>query len=320
LGENEADAIKALKSDDVETRRRGATCLQFLYRYPLPDGASPAKEVIAALLKALCDPDEEVRLKSIHTFANFGEASRPAVPLMADLLVNKGQAGKVRQAAARTLLELGPVSKESLSALKKAMNDSDKVVQIYAATAVAGLERDNQQVLQFLLAFSTDKDKEVRWASSSAFGNVGVRVIPLLKDGLKDNGPVVRDWTVRAFLAIIKKLPEQEQFPADAIPLLINAIHDEDTEVALRAIDAVSQLGSQAKEAIPTIAKRFKDPEWQVREYAIRHVPEFGPAAESAIPALTEAMKDQQEHVRVAAKRAIEAIEEAKKAKMPQRP
>jgi HEAT repeat protein len=63
--------------------------------------------------------------------------------------------------------------------------------------------------------------------------------------------------------------------------------------------------------------KRFKDPDWQVRQYAIAHVEGFGPASELAIPALKDALRDANERVRVAAERALEAIQKAKKAKMP---
>jgi HEAT repeat protein len=187
----------------------------------------------------------------------------------------------------------------------------------YAGTSVAGLGEDNEKALRFLLEFSTDKDEVVRNAAASAFVYIGVRAIPILKDGLKDKSPVVRAWTIGAFTAIMRKDSERAKFPADAILLLTNAINDESEDVATSAIYAVSQLGFEAREAIPVIVKRFKDPDWQVRQYAIRHVEEFGPASELAIPALKDALKDEHGSVREAAQRALAAIEKAKKAKTP---
>jgi HEAT repeat protein len=314
-GDTVTDLLKSLRSEDVETRRSSARALQFLFRYPLPPDAALDKEFVDALLKALCDTDVTVRVNVVYMFSRFGQAAKPAVPFLVDFLSHKETI--LRRSSASALSSLSPVSREALPALKKAMKDSDKCVRIYAATAVAQLEEDNQQVLQFLLQFSADEDKEVRAEAARAFADIGVRAIPILRDGLKDTSPVVRDWTLWAITDSMKKVTERAKFPADAIPLLVNAINDEDKEVATRAIYTVSLLGSEAKDAIPAIVKRFKDPDWQVRQYAIRHVAEFGPASEQAIPALKEALKDEHERVRVAAQRALEAIEKAKDAKMP---
>jgi HEAT repeat protein len=308
------DSIKSLESKNVEDRRSAARYFQFMATVRGAVKPEPRK-VIPALLKALKDPDAEVRQSIASTFARYGQDSKPAVPLLADLLSDKEV--NVRSAAAETLLQLGPLSKKALPALIEAKKDSDKIVRIYSGAAVARLEEENEKALRFLLEFSNDEDKEVQRVSSKVFVHIGVRAIPILKDGLKDKSPVVRAWTIGAFIAVMQKNSERAKFPADAIPPLINAINDENNYVAECAIYAVSQLGFEAKDAVPVIVKRFKDPDWQVRQYAIRHVVEFGPAAELAIPALKDALKDEHECVREAAERSLAAIEKAKKAKTP---
>jgi HEAT repeat protein len=306
--------IKDLESKDVEDRRGAARYFQFMVTSHSAVKPEP-KKAIPALLKALNDVDPEVRQCIASTFAWYGQDSKPAVPLLADLLSDKEV--KVRRTAAGTLLHLGALSKGTLPALIEAKKDSDKFVRINSGAAVARLEEENEKALRFLLEFANDEDEEVRGAASKVFVYIGVRAIPILKDGLKDKNPVARAWTIGAFIAIMRKDSERAKFPADAIPLLINAINDENTHVATAAIYAVSQLGVEAKDAVPVIVKRFKDPDWQVRQYAIRHVVEFGPAAELAIPALKDALKDEHERVREEAERSLAAIEKAKKAKTP---
>jgi HEAT repeat protein len=143
------------------------------------------------------------------------------------------------------------------------------------------------------------------------FSDIGVRAIPVLKDGLKDKNPRVRSWTIVSILHTRKNIKEDPKFPLDVIPLLIKAIDDENREVALSAMYAVSVLGVRAKDAIPAIVKRFKDPDDGVRRYAIGLTDRFGPASEAAIPALKEALKDEEESVQLEAKRALAAIESA---------
>jgi HEAT repeat protein len=261
--------------------------------------------------QSIGDPDRQVRQTAANTLSRFTVAAKPAVPLLADLLRDKEV--KVRRAAAGALLTLGAVSKEALPALMKAMKDSDKLVRIWAATAVAGLGEDYDKVSRLLLEFSTDSDKDVRSEAAGVFAYMGARAIPILKDGLKSKSPLVRAWTVRAFIAIMRKDSERARFPSDTITLLINAIGDENKKVATSAIYAVSRLGFRAKDAVPALIKRFKDPDWQCRVYAVMHVEEFGPASELAIPALKDALKDENASVREAAKRALAAIHKAMK-------
>jgi HEAT repeat protein len=334
----EETIIKGLESKDVEVRRKMARISQFMFRPPKywPPSEPPTpperwepKKALPALLKALNDPDPEVRQLVAGTLKWFNEASKPAVPVLAQLL--KDMEVKVRRAAAESLLELGSDSKMALPELNKVMNeifpalteamkDSDKLVCIYsAATTVVLRDEGEEKVIEYLMHFASDKDEDVRYAASGVFTNIGLRAITYLKNGLNNKDPVVRDWTLLAFISIIKKVSKKTKFPADTIPLIINAINDENSEVARSAIYAVSRLGFEAKEAVPVIIKRFKDPNWEIRYYAINLISEFGSASEAAVPALKEALNDKEEIVRINAKRAIIAIEEvkAKKTKMP---
>ncbi len=277
---------------------------------------APTKELSAALVKALNDPDAKVRQSTADLFAMINEVPKPAIPVLAGL-VREDKKIAVRRSAAQALLKAGPAAKETLPVLKEAKKDKDGLLRVYAGAAVARIEDTDEDAVRFLLQFAAHKDAAVYGAVIDVFSAIGVRAIPVLKDGLKDKDPEVRHWTIAAINSTRKNVIEDRKFPLDVIPLLINAIDDEKPDVARSAIYAVSEIGPRAKAAIPVIVKRFKDPDWHVRVYAIDLVTHFGPASEEAIPARKEALKDVEEPVRYSAKLALAAIERAKKAKTP---
>jgi HEAT repeat protein len=172
------------------------------------------------------------------------------------------------------------------------------------------------------LQFATDKDEDVREEAVGVFSQIGVRAIPVLLGGLTDKNPEVRSWTILAINTARKKVTEDAKFPFEAIPLLIKAIDDENSDVATSAMYVVSDIGPRARAAIPVLVKRFKDPDRDIRAYALQMIDRFDAASESAVPAVKEALNDKEELVRAAAKRALAAIESAaaeraKKATMP---
>lgn len=296
-----AKTLKSLQSEDAKKRRNALEALQLTFH----NGGEPTKELSEALVKALNDPDAKVRRLSADLFAMFTEVPKPAIPVLAGLV--RDDKIKIRRSAAEALLRAGPAAKEALPILKEAKKHKDAMLRLYAGAAVARIE-DTDDALRFLLQFSTHKDEDIRGEARRLFSNIGVRAIPVLKDGLKDKNPEVRSWTILAILSTRQNSKEDPKFPLDVIPLLIKAIDDENREVVLTAIYAVSDLGVRAKDAIPAIIKRFKDPDDGVRAYAIGLIDRFGPASEAAIPALKEALKDEEESVRIAAKRALAAI------------
>ena len=262
-----SDAVKHLESNDVEVRRDATFTLSFI----------KASRTIPALLKALHDPDAEVRVNAANAFnfhtinasESFREASKPAIPVLAELLSDKEES--VRRSASGALFSLGSLSHQCLPALKKVMNDNNQFVRIYSRAAVVRLSagKDGDEALRSILEFARVDDKEVRSAAQRVFTYLGIQAIPFLKDGLKDKSPMIREWTVGSFASVMMNETERDKFPAEAIHQLTDAINDDNTEVATSAMYAVSLLGPAAKDAIPAIVKRFNDADWQIRVYAI---------------------------------------------------
>lgn len=104
--------------------------------------------------------------------------------------------------------------------------------------------------------------------------------------------------TVRYRSAAAKALgilgPEAEA----AIPELIKALHDSETQVSW---DAASALGRVGRPAVPELMRALADSSSYVRHCAAYALGEIGAAAEPAVPALIESLMDTNRDVRASA-------------------
>jgi HEAT repeat protein len=90
----------------------------------------------------------------------------------------------------------------------------------------------------------------------------------------------------------------------DAIPVIIEALKDEDIRVGAAAGDALGLIGLEANSAVAAL----EGGEWLDRRMAARVLGQIGPAAKAAIPALIEAVTDPNAAVREEAGRALDLI------------
>lgn len=113
-----------------------------------------------------------------------------------------------------------------------------------------------------------------------------------------------------------QKAPKPYQAPITGSPdlevadhgQLVQSLGHEDTAVRLEAAD---RLASQGSQAIPLLIEALDDENYHVRAGAVYSLGLLGPAAKSALPKLEElAEEDQWEAVRDAAKFARHAISE----------
>ena len=109
-----------------------------------------------------------------------------------------------------------------------------------------------------------------------------------------------------------------------AVPVLVEALDDEDSSVRKDAAIALGQIGPASKGAVPVLIGTLKDDDADVREAAVYTLGRIGPAAKEAVPALIETLKDEDIYVRLytagalgqighAAKDAVPALREALK-------
>jgi hypothetical protein len=75
---------------------------------------------------------------------------------------------------------------------------------------------------------------------------------------------------------------------AAAVPALVNALHDPDPTVRLKAIEVLGRMGDDAAPAVPDLIRLLDDPNPDVQKSATRTLGRIGPAAKAAVPALMQ--------------------------------
>jgi HEAT repeat protein len=104
---------------------------------PFEAKADPLDATIPALVKALKDPDPDVRT---HAASALCSLDRRALPALLKLLEGKDKELKVQAAGViASMTAYGRRHVEALPALTKALGDEDAVVRRSAAAAISGI-------------------------------------------------------------------------------------------------------------------------------------------------------------------------------------
>ena len=194
-----------------------------------PREVQSASEEVAALgaralptiQATLRDPDSEAeRLKAaLKACGIIGQASAPAIPEVAALLVEPG----VTSEAAIALSYMG---REALRPLRDALTNSDPVVRREALRSIGKLKDRAPLELDV--------------------------VLPLLVDGMSDGDPGVRAVGA-TYLGIIHGADDQ------AVPALAKGLEDPDAEVRRASAAALGAFGTGAESALPALRKASTD-------------------------------------------------------------
>jgi len=134
-----ADLINAFRSENAETMQKAQDELGRRGRLD--------KKVVKALVRALGDKHESVRLYAAGALVRVGRA---AVPALAETLTS--ESARVRQLAADALDSIGPQAAGAIPALLKATKDVNRVVRGAVVSALGGIgdEKAIPRVVQIL--------------------------------------------------------------------------------------------------------------------------------------------------------------------------
>lgn len=140
-----------------------------------------------------------------------------------------------------------------------------------------------------------------------ALSFMGSAAVPVLKDSVDDDDPVVRKEALRS----LGKLRERASIdPQVVIPTLITALDDSEPEVRVVAVTYLGIVRDAAAKEVPALINALADEDASVRAAAATALGAYGPSAQSALPALRKAVKDPDEQVQREAGRAIITISE----------
>jgi HEAT repeat protein len=119
-------------------------------------------------------------------------------------------------------------------------------------------------------------------------------VVPTLIEVFKNGTPNVRKNLVWAF----ENQAKQAKNKAAILPILREALQDQDLEVRIIAETVMGVFGAEAKAAVPALILNLKHEYSIVRWNAASALGSIGSDAEAAVPALIERLKDENVNVR----------------------
>lgn len=198
------------------------------------------------LTQQLRHPDGSQRGQAAITLGGMDDAR--VLDVLLDALVDETDV-MVREDLTWALVRVGAPAVEPLVALL----GHDTATVRHSAAHALGKIADGRAV-EALSGTLSDANTAVVLKAAFALGQIGERdAIPAVAQLLGHPEPDVQA-TVNAVL---------EQFPTDALPLLVDALGHTRQPVREHAADALGLLGDAA--AIPALAAALRDPAWQVR-------------------------------------------------------
>lgn len=265
--------IKLMNDKNEGIRRKAAFALGRL--------AGDPGSTMTVLVKAFADEHDDVRQAAGDALAKFGKA---AIPPLLDLL--KGENTKARLQAATSLGEIGSDAKDAVPLLKERFlaNPGDNVH--HYANVLAKIGRPAVPALE---AGFKDSRPEVRQAAGQALAQVGADAVGVLVDALGDKNVEVR------------RLAAQTLWPMrigdkSVVIALAFALADNDDLVRQHSMNALANLGPQAKLGAAKIKEALVDMNPNVRQQAYFLLQQIG---EDPRPALKLALASQNDKVRI---------------------
>ncbi|HEU4680432.1 MAG TPA: HEAT repeat domain-containing protein [Gemmatimonadales bacterium] len=278
-------------------------------------GEVRAQRAFPALIRALGDPEDEVRAKAATALGRIGDR-RATGYLLEHLLTDPAPFVRLRIASALGRFR-GP---EVIDRLVRALGDSAWWVRL---RSVEALEQIGSEAAAPLLVALDDDDPEIRVRAAVALERLGVpdNLVRMIEDG--DRVPEASDTLVKFARAGARELlAELVLHPSSRVrETVVTALHraeradlsseliqiaaaDPEPSVRAKAFEALRALRVSA--ALPAALAAIADPDQRVRSQAISFMGELG--GSDAIALLRAQSLDPEAEVRTAAIRALGAL------------
>lgn len=298
------DLTKAVGHKDLAVR---AQAVQLLY------GVAQKEEwqvvdILPALIKALDDPDSEVRIGAAKAVSAYRKNAEEAIPVLTRRL--KDPEPYVRTWMIMALESIKPTAEEAIPALTEALLDHDCDVRLEAANAWATIGKYEVLILktadlkQLTEGLKGTSEYERR-RSAEALGSIGPAAktaVPALTEALLDEDCEVRVWAARA-LCVIGEDHDVQASTIEPLGELVRNLRASDEKVRETSAMALGSVGSAAKAAVPALTEALLDKSYEVRFQVARALLEIGlpevPMLERAtLNELIVGLKDPNDYVR----------------------
>ncbi len=302
------------------------TIMEVLGAYGPAAGAAAPR--IAELLAA---PDNVTRDAAAAALRQIGQGAADAVPVLREHLQQQDDL-ELQRTAALALLSVAPADELLHSSLFSLFPTEDEWYPLEEAirklqgeanpTLLAGLRSEQPEtrrvaaamvaslddvspLVSDLEAALTDDDQQVRQSAAIALSQIGVdaeirrKALPVLVELLVADGD--SSWEISGAI---------DGFGAEAIPMLIDAVFDENNtlDVRISLLDQLETAGSEAGPVIPLLKSRVESEAEDERLMATLLLARLDPQGAETLPVLLSGLEHENDAVRRASLRAMSGL------------
>jgi alpha-L-fucosidase len=285
------DAPPSVKSNNEEVQGRREEIKS------AGDAPAESSSEVLRLLKAMDDPDPEVRWRAEFALGRVGPRG---VRSLTSALRNDSP--KIRFAAAFVLGPLGRRAKDAIPVLLETLADPDPGVRLWSAHALGSIDPEDSRVVTALTKSLRDPSPDVRRVILTVLLRMGPRAAdaaPAMTDLLQDADAGIRSMACAA-------LGQIGPDARSAVPALVGKLSDPDADVRDGAAQALVRIGS---EGVPSVARALRERDPLVRRAAAGILGALGGDSRGASADLADAAKDSDPDVQKAAAEALRRVQ-----------
>jgi len=230
------------------------------------------RRAYALLVAAMKETDHTVRLYAAEAIATYGgPVCKDAVPELTKALTDTD--AKLRAWSAWAPGKIGPDAKTAVSALIGALTDEEAEVRAAAAGGLEGIGPDAKAAAPALIRSLDDDAEAVRRTAAYALGAIGPaakEALPALFAAADSADRTTRQAAVIALGTVLREHGKASPREAGEVPAeLIHATKDADRNVRIHAVHGLMWLRPPTEPAVAALSKAADDPVTDVRTYAI---------------------------------------------------
>jgi len=285
------DLVKALKHQDLEVRKFAAQALGNL--------GPQARGVVPDLIEASKSGDAQVSGAAIVALGQIGADAKSAVPTIMDALNKKD----TRDLAIVALGKIGPDAKAAVPELAK--NLKTKEIQGLVIEALGKIGKQAKSAVPELADLLKDSDKEVKPAIITALGRMGKDAKPAVPALGSCLSPDDRETSIQALGLLADLGPDAKDAVGDIVALFVDENLRPDNKLRSEAVRTLAKIG---KPAVPLLTKALGNPNRYMKAGVIEALGDIGPDAKGALPTIQRLASNPDPVVSRAAARAAAKI------------
>jgi HEAT repeat protein len=274
-----------------------------------------APEIVEAL-QGLLREEEYFGIPRKHIVDLLAETGPDpaAVPVLAAMLRREDRKQDIlvriaRYTAVEALAKAGPTARVAIPAIQAMMHKGDTNDRLRAARALWRISKD-QAALRFVIGMLGHKDDTVRVAAAGILAEIGPdaqAAVPALRNALKSRKDPARANFALALWCLQwgQKSPQAVALRREAIGVLCTMLREES---APDVLEALRQIGPEAREAVPDLARLLHDDKVGIRQGTVAVLGKMAPTVPEAVAPLGRALDDRARVVRIQAALALGCI------------